>query len=209
MNKTQKRIVDKYITFVLENDRKPISIHQFVEGLKIKEGTFYTYFSSFEQLEEEIWNFIFEETVKKIESQDVYTSYTVNEKLLAFYYTWIEELKDYRSFAIHTIHDEKIYELYPASFDLFKEHFENYVSKLIEEGLATQEIAERPFITSKYKSLLWIQPVSIIKFWVKDESKNFENTDALIEKTVHFSFDLMASNGFDSFFDLAKFHIQH
>ena len=44
---------------------------------------------------------------------------------------------------------------------------------------------------------------------LKDKSKNFEDTDALIEKTVNFSFDVMRSNGIDSFFDLAKFHIQH
>ena len=77
------------------------------------------------------------------------------------------------------------------------------------EILGTEEIANRMLITDKYKYLLWYQPVSIIKFWIKDESENFENTDALIEKTVNFSFDLMRSNGIDSFFDLAKFHIQH
>ena len=43
----------------------------------------------------------------------------------------------------------------------------------------------------------------------KAESENFEDTDALIEKTVNFSFDLMRSNTIDSLFDLAKFHIQH
>jgi len=64
-------------------------------------------------------------------------------------------------------------------------------------------------VTDKYKYLLWWQPVSIVKFWVKDKSKDFEDTDALIEKTVNFSFDLMRSNGMDSFFDLAKFHVQH
>ena len=162
MNNTQKRIVNEYIEFVLENNQQPSSIHRFVESLKIKEGTFYTYFSSFDQLEEEIWNFIFRETVKKIESQDVYQSYTINEKLLAFYYTWIEELKGYRSFAIQTIHEEKIYELYPTAFGLFKKHFEDFVSNLVEEGLDTQEIARRSFITSKYKSLLWINPSQLL-----------------------------------------------
>ena len=92
---------------------------------------------------------------------------------------------------------------------LFHEHQWEAISNLVEEGVATQEIAKRLYITDKYHYALWSQPVSIIKFWVKDESKNFEDTDALIEKTVNFSFDLMNPNGFDSFFDLAKFHIQH
>ena len=80
---------------------------------------------------------------------------------------------------------------------------------LVQEGLSTEEIAKRQLISDKYKYLLWAQPVSIFKFWVKDESDNFEETDALIEKTVNFSFDLMRSNSLDSFFDLAKFHVQH
>jgi hypothetical protein len=87
--------------------------------------------------------------------------------------------------------------------------FLDYAGGLIEEGLATEEIARRQMIADKYKYLLWAQPISIFKFWVKDQSDQFEDTDALIEKTVNFSFDLMRSNSLDSLFDLAKFHIQH
>lgn len=209
MDKTQEKIVHNYIKYILEHQKQPASIFAFMEEIKLKENTFYKYFSSFDQLENGFWEIVFEKTQEKIESEDVYASYSVNEKLLAFYYTWIEVLKDYRSYAVYVLKQEKIYEFYPASFDLFKERFEAFSATLIEQGLATGEIATRQLITDKYKYVLWYQPVTIIKFWGKDESNNFEDTDALIEKTVNFSFDLMGSNGLDSFFDLAKFHIQH
>ena len=209
MDKTQEKIVEKYIDFIVDNKNRPKSINSFIKELKLKEGTFYKYFNSFDQLEKDFWNVLFERTLQNIENQEVYLSYSVNEKLLAFYYSWIETLKDYREFVIYTMEEEKIYELYPSGFDLFKQSFEIYTAQLIEEGIATEEIANRMFVTDKYKYALWFQPVSIIKFWVKDKSKDFEDTDALIEKTVNFSFDLMRSNGIDSFFDLAKFHIQH
>ena len=209
MDKTQERIVNAYINFILENKKQPSSILSFASELKLKESTFHKYFDSFDQLKKAFWNIIFDQTIQKIESEEIYQSYSVNEKLLAFYYTWIEELKNYRGYTIYVLKRERIYELYPSDFDQFKKRFEVYISKLVEEGLASQEIAKRPFITDKYHYVLWSQPVSIIKFWAKDESRNFENTDALIEKTVNFSFDLMNPNGFDSFFDLAKFHIQH
>lgn len=209
MDKTQEKIVDNYINYIVNNKKLPGSIHSFMQELKLKESTFYKYFNSFNQLEKDFWNVLFERTLQSIQSQEVYLSYSVNEKLLAFYYTWVEILKDYREFVIYTIAEEKIYELYPSGFDLFKQNFEVFAAQLIEEGIATEEIANRMFITDKYKYALWFQPVSIIKFWVKDKSKDFEDTDALIEKTVNFSFDLMRSNGIDSFFDLAKFHIQH
>ena len=209
MNKTQDRIINSYITYVSEHQKQPKSIGTFVEGLKLKEETFYSYFKTFEALEIALWENLFEQTIKTIEKDDVYAGYSVNEKLLSFYYTWIENLKEYRSYTKYVLKEEKIYELYPACFTDFKKGFEAYVSMLITEGLETEEIASRKFITDKYVYLLWYEPISILKFWVKDESELFEDTDALIEKTVNFSFDLMRSNGLDSFFDLAKFHIQH
>jgi len=209
MDKTQEKLFNKYISFILSNKKRPGSIRLFMDELKLKEGTFYKYFNSFGQLENEFWKTIFDRTLQSIQSQEIYASYSVNEKLLAFYYSWVEELKDYREYVKYTIEEEKIYEFYPECFSSFKSSFEKYSSKLIEEGLATEEIAARMYITDKYKYVLWYQPVTIVKFWVKDKSKDYEDTDALIEKTVNFSFDLMRSNGIDSFFDLAKFHIQH
>lgn len=209
MDKTRDKIYQSYIDYVLENKKRPKSVHAFVEELKIKEGTFFKYFKSFEQLEKSFWLTVFEQTLERVQSQGEYQAYSINEKLLALYYTWIEELQDYRSYAKYVLNHERIYELYPSEFNLFKDKFEELCTDLISEGIGTEEIANRMFVTDKYKYLLWYQPVSIIKFWVKDESENFENTDALIEKTVNFSFDLMRSNGVDSFFDLAKFHIQH
>jgi hypothetical protein len=209
MDKTQQKITHEYIKYALENNKRPASIANFSESIKVKESTFFKYFKSFDHLEKSFWKHLFEEVQRTIENQEVYASYSINEKLLAFYFTWIEQLVEYRSYAIHVSKQERIYELYPAQFDLFRDGFLDYAGGLIEEGLATEEIARRQMIADKYKYLLWAQPISIFKFWVKDQSDQFEDTDALIEKTVNFSFDLMRSNSLDSLFDLAKFHIQH
>ena len=209
MDKTQEKIVHEYIKYLLEHHKQPASIPAFLEPLKLKESIFNKYFKSFDHLEQSLWKLLFEQVKSNIMQQEVYESYSVNEKLLAFYYSWIEQLKDYRSYAQYVAEKERIYELYPSEFDLFKVAFQDYVGELVQEGLATEEIAKRQLLTDKYKYLMWAQPVSIFKFWVKDESENFQDTDALIEKTVNFSFDLMRSNSLDSLFDLAKFHIQH
>jgi Tetracyclin repressor-like, C-terminal domain len=49
----------------------------------------------------------------------------------------------------------------------------------------------------------------ILDFWVKDKSKGFENTDAMIEKSVNTAFDLMGSTALDSVLDFAKFMYQN
>jgi ubiquinone biosynthesis protein COQ9 len=45
----------------------------------------------------------------------------------------------------------------------------------------------------------------VIAFLLKDESKRFERTDAFIEKTVAFAFDVIRTQAIDSAFDLARF----
>ena len=49
----------------------------------------------------------------------------------------------------------------------------------------------------------------VLDFWVKDKSKGFEQTDAMIEKSVNTSFDLIASSALDTVLDFAKFMYQN
>ena len=77
-----------------------------------------------EQLELDFWKRVFDNTVNSIQSQEVFTSYSINEKLLSLYFTWIEELSNYREFAQFTEKHKSIIDWYPASFKTFKQGFE-------------------------------------------------------------------------------------
>ncbi|MDZ7608122.1 MAG: TetR family transcriptional regulator C-terminal domain-containing protein [Cyclobacteriaceae bacterium] len=209
MDKTKKKIYNAYTTWVVENKKRPEFIEAFVIEAAISEETFLKYFDSFKSLEKSFWKELFTEAVTKTSLQSEFAEYSVNEKLLGFYFTWIETMKEYRDFVVFTLNKLSFYELYPSEFESLKKYFEEVVRQLVAEGIASGEIANRPWIADKYQHLLWSQPVMILRFWVKDTSENLSGTDALIEKTVNFSFDLMRSNSLDSFVDLAKFHIQH
>jgi ubiquinone biosynthesis protein COQ9 len=52
---------------------------------------------------------------------------------------------------------------------------------------------------------LYIHFRAVIAFLLKDESQRFERTDAFIEKTVAFAFDLIRTQAIDSGIDLARF----
>jgi hypothetical protein len=41
-------------------------------------------------------------------------------------------------------------------------------------------------------------------FWANDKSDHKENTDVMVEKTIHFTFDLLAPNAIDSGMDLVQ-----
>ena len=51
-------------------------------------------------LENAIWLSFFEKTISIIENDAAYPEYSVREKVLAFYYTLIEVLKENRSYVL-------------------------------------------------------------------------------------------------------------
>jgi hypothetical protein len=87
----------------------------------------------------------------------------------------------------------------------FEEHFKTFASDIIDHGLSTGEIASRGPLQSLYPAVLYIHFRAVIAFLLKDESQRFERTDAFIEKTVAFAFDVIRTQAIDSAFDLARF----
>lgn len=209
MEKVEK-IKHAYIEYFLENGTQPASVFAFTKKLKMNESEFYDYFNSFELLESAIWLGFFEETKKKIEAESVYETYSVREKLLAFYYTWIEVLKQHRSYASQTwrLIDKRKLKV-PVFMTDLKTAFKDYARDLVLEGKESREVQARKFLDERYPDAFWLQFLMIIDFWVKDKTKGFEKTDAMIEKSVNTSFDLLGSTALDSVLDFAKFIYQN
>ncbi|MFY7888254.1 MAG: TetR family transcriptional regulator C-terminal domain-containing protein [Spirosomataceae bacterium] len=203
------KIKTAYITHCLEKGTSPASIFSFTKQLKMKEGEFYDHYNSFQSLESDIWLGFFEETIAKIQAEEVYASYSVREKLLAFYYTWIEVLKQNRSYVLHSwgqIDKRKLST--PSFLTELKKAFKDYASTLVSEGKDSREVQARKYLDERYPDAFWLQLVIVLDFWAKDESKGFERTDTMIEKAVNTSFDLMGSTALDSVLDFAKFIFQ-
>jgi AcrR family transcriptional regulator len=206
---TVEKIRKALMEYVLEQDEKPKSVYQLAKKMKMKEEDFYQYFSSIEAIEQSIWLGFFEETKKRIEGEEVYAAYSVREKVLAFYFTWLEILKANRSYVIFAYRHKDRFDLSPQFLQSFNKAYKDFTEELVLEGRETQEIADRRFITEVYPRMFWLQAMGILRFWVKDTSPSFEKTDVFVEKAVNFGFDVMGSNVFDSTFDLFKFAFQN
>jgi hypothetical protein len=198
----------KYIDEVLEHGSAPPSFFLFARSLKLKENELYEFYNSFEAIEKDIWREFLTGTISAIEAEKVYDEYSVREKLLAFYYTLIETLKNNRSFILWQMKEVRQPGVTPYFLKAFKAAFLSWAGNLIIEGKDTDEIANRPFISDRYGEAMWLQTLFILNFWRKDDSKAFEKTDAAIEKTVNVAFDLMGRGAVDSVVDLAKFIYQ-
>ena len=133
------------------------------------------------------------------------------KKCFFFYFTLAEMLKSYRSYILFKRGDERLIKAALDTADLkkFKEKFEEWMKGIVEEGIEKEEIADRPRLTDQYFRVFWIHFLFILEFWIKDDSRGFEKTDAAIEKSVNLAFELIGKGPLDSAIDFAKFIFQN
>jgi hypothetical protein len=202
------RIRDFYIDVVTSQNRRPSSLDAFAATLETKhEDEFLDNYTSFKQLESDIFRQIFEELRDSLLQDEVYQSYNAREKLLAIFFTWFEQLSPQRDFWKIIEREEDFFSC-QSYIEQTKAPFEELMTLVIEEGKQQEIIAQRPF-EGWYKKGLWWDVKYLISFWLKDDSENLEMTDAAIEKAVNFSFDVMEPNLLDSGFDFIKFAFQN
>lgn len=206
---TKSLILKSYQDYILENGKQPASIFKFANDLNIAEKEFYALFNSFEGIEKEIWHDYFKQTLTIIEADDVYAEYSVREKLLSFYFTFFELLQKNRSYVLLCFNKKIKIEATPQFLKVFKNDFRHYAKDLVLEGIETDEIASRTYLSDNYDKAFWVQMMFLLRFWINDSSQGFEKTDAAIEKAVNLSLDLVAKGPLDSMIDFAKFLIQN
>lgn len=208
MDPVKEHIYQAYNEFIAENRRRPSSIDTFLGASGIESPDFHKSFERLKDVEIGFWTDTFEATRQQLESEEIYKTYSIREKLLAFYFTWIEYLKLYRDYVRWAYEQAHIWEMWPSSMHSFQKQFTEYANELVREGKMTEEVADRPIVTDYYGKWLWMQVQFIVKFWLRDTSADFQNTDAAVEKAVNFAMDMINSNYVDSFFGLSKFVIQ-
>jgi hypothetical protein len=200
-----QEIKNQYLNYVNTKNRRPYTDFGFIKDCNIDEKDFKQLFGSLLAVEQVIWASWFDETEKDMRSESIFEQYSVREKLLALNFTFIEKLKANRNFAQLTLQPLSNFKLGCDVLNTLEQSFDGFVKNLVDEGIMNGEITDRPFITQYYKQVLWYQFLIMIRFWVKDDSTNNENTDAFVEKSLNFVFDMLARNVGDSAFDFVKF----
>ena len=202
---SSEQIKKHYIDYVLTNGEAPKSVYNFAKSLKISESDFYKIYSSFSMIEKKVWEDLTLQTLIKIKEQEVWMQYSSREKMLSFFYSYIELLKTQRSFIIYTLKNHPKRLTTPDVLSDVKPLFENFAEDIINEGIDSGELTERKFISKHYKDALWIQFAFIINFWIDDDSAAFEKTDEAIERGINVSFDLFKKSPLDNLFEYGKF----
>lgn len=203
------QIQDTFINFTTENGHFPISVDDFSNTLHISSTEFYQYYSSLEAIDSDIWLMTLLETKQKLFETEIYPQYSGREKVLAFYYTWLESLKEKRDFILISARRKAFLDLRPYFLEDLKTNFYLWLDDVLLEGKETQEIYARMFSEKIYPKAFWGLTLSVLKIWVNDNSDNFEKTDIFIEKSVNFAFDAIGKTFIDSGVELGKFFVQN
>lgn len=206
---SEQKIKSAYIETVLTHGTRPVSVYKFCLDLGIKEEEFYNIFGSFEGLEASIWKGFITRTINRLQGDKAYHTFLTREKILAFYFTLLEELKVNRSYVIFQLENSRKLELIPEYIKGFKSEFETYFESTLKGGKGNGEVATRPILDKRYPQLFWLHLGFILLFWKQDSSPGFEKTDAAIEKSVNLAFDLIGKGAVDSAIDFAKFLYQN
>jgi hypothetical protein len=202
---SKDKIITSYTKMILEESKKPNSIYHFCQSLKIEETQFYQFFSSFEHLEESVFESFFENTLNLLSKSKEYNDYDAKTKVLSFYFTFFEQLTANRSLVIYLLSNEKNKLENLKKLSGLRTHFKNYIDNL---GIETINIPQEKIQKIQQKSIsemAWLQMLMTLKFWMDDKSPSFEKTDIFIEKSVHASFDMLDITPLKNIIDFGKF----
>ncbi len=199
------QIVTKFIDTLLKTGKPPKSIYVFSKELAIEESEFYTYFSSFEHLEERIFTLFFENAMAVLEKNEDFGEYDSKNKILSLYFTYIEILTANRSYVLLAFKGATNSLQYGKKLKGLKKEFGNFTKTLVIDKIDIGQETIEKIQDKGIQEGFWLQFLMIIKYWIEDTSSSFEKTDLFIEKSVLASFDVLETKPAKSIMDLGKF----
>lgn len=200
----ENQIITLYMEHILMGEDLPKTVYAFCKKNEIEESDFYTFFGSFEGLKQEIWNKFLENTISTLQNDGSFASFSPKNKLLTFYFTLFEVLTLNRSYVLYVLKDNKEGLSNLAQLKQFRMSMKEFVKNNI--AIEETRVSKLSKITKPvYSEGAWIQFLFILKFWMEDNSKGFEKTDIIIEKSVNTVVDLLDSKPLENLIDLGKF----
>ncbi|MFT6500874.1 MAG: AcrR family transcriptional regulator [Crocinitomicaceae bacterium] len=201
-----QEILSAYSEHVIEHNARPNSMAAFAKKLEISESHIYKYYANFKKMESEIFKHFIDNAIeladKNAENSEHQDS---RESLLTFYFTLTEVLKANRSLVVFMLPGDRTSISQLHLLKSAKSSFLNFIKKLDLETPALSFIPDHKMKDKALETGAWMQFCSILLYWLKDTSPDFEKTDVFIEKSLKLSFDLAESNVMESMVDLGKF----
>lgn len=199
----QERCERAYWNHVLDHGSQPATVHRFCKDLGIREKDFYDHFSHFDAIESAFWESTVTDCLQILDGDEEAAHYPSAQWLSAFYFTYFELAVEHRSKFLARfprLREGKSARL-RGWHRAFEHVAESFIAKTRQEGTPFDQHR----IAVAQKRAIIIQARSLIDFHLTDTSPKFEDTDALIEKSVRFVSEAARLSLLDSSIDLLRF----
>jgi hypothetical protein len=201
----KENLVALYMDAVMDHNEVPQSVYSFAKMNHFEESEFYRFFGSFEALEAAIYELFFEKTMKTLDKSKEYKDYDAMNQLLSFYFTFFGNLTANRSYVSKSLQMEMGGLNQMKKLKTLRKKFLNFIDEL---DLGVIDIKNKRIDDIKdtvVNESYWIQMLVTLKFWLDDDSADFEKTDLFIEKSIAASFELANTKPLKSVVDFGKF----
>ncbi len=202
---TKEKIISAYMEWVLSKEKAPLSIFKFSKENNFTEAEFYENFGSFDGLQMEIWNSFYTKTIILANKDENYSTYSNQEKMLTFFYTFFEMLTLNRSYILFSLKEHRNMMKNLSQLSGLRKNVKHFAAELIRENNEDKQLKILKQSVVVFSEGAWIQTLFLLKYWMDDNSAGFENTDIAIEKSVRAIFDIFDTKPLESVLDFGKF----
>lgn len=199
---------DSYMNHVLTNGKRPHNVFAFTQSISMNEADFYKHYASFVDLERGVFFTWYKTIIHEFENDEAFESFGAQEKYLAFLFAVVQNFKQHRSFVVWWFNRNSKPSLVKRNAKI-EEVLNPFFQKIVTKGLASAELMQIPGIDDKYSHAMLWHLQGVLRFWINDNSADFEQTDAFIEKSAGFAFQFLGSGIVKSGLDLGKFMFQN
>lgn len=186
---------------------KPSSLNEFAQNSPFTIEQISSHFPTLKSLEQGVFLHMFTYTLSLI-AQDADQLHTdFQTQALAFYFTFFELLSANRDYVYPAL-TEGVFEL----SNLYKLNPLAQEIKAFFSSKSDLNFGPLPLLNSLpktiFQEIMWLQFLSILKFWLDDTSENFEKTDMFIEKSMAAQNEIFNMLRWGKLLDWGKFVIQ-
>lgn len=203
----QAKISKRLKEYLIKEKTLPKSSKDLFKG-KESEKTFETVVAEPKALFAHIMESYITETLQVLEEDENYIEMSVREKLLSFYFVFINQLKGDEEF-LKTVFSPKQFQLLKSVREAMRLSFMEFIEHLIQEGIVNEEIKSRMVLDKIYSMALEKDLIIVLKFWLKDESEEKAKTDELIERLVNLEMNALGPNFLDDLIGIGKMMLEN
>ena len=195
-------LIETYIRRVLRKGTPYPTVFKLCKKAGVDETAFYAHFPNLDAVAASAWLQPLNAAHEIVAADEEFEHFGLHNKIVSLLYTTLEQATAHRSFMLQAWPglDVKSGPLRDQA-----RAYKQVVMPWIEQAVADGTIARRAAGPSVYARVFSAHYILVLDFWLKDESNQFERTDAFVEKTVTLAMDLIGKQAFDSALDLARF----